>query len=93
MKTRIYRLKLMGWRLYLANCRMKKYDTTAAECDRFLPTSERSFAYRRKAFCLQAKGLLPTGKNLEQACFVPQRRPFCTATGLVLYRGEGSNMK
>ena len=24
MKTRIYRLKLMGWRLYLTNCRMKK---------------------------------------------------------------------
>ncbi len=68
-------------------------DTTAAECDRFLPTGERSFAYRRKAFRLQAKGLSPVGKNLEQACIVPQRRPFCTATGLVLYRGEGSNMK
>ena len=28
-KTRIYRLKLMGWRLYLANCRMKKVNPSA----------------------------------------------------------------
>lgn len=29
MITRIYRLKLMGWRLYLTNCRMKKMNPSA----------------------------------------------------------------
>lgn len=29
-ETRIYRLKLMGWRLYLSNCRMKKMSPSMA---------------------------------------------------------------
>ena len=29
-KTRIFRLKLMGWRLYLSNCRMKKMSPSMA---------------------------------------------------------------
>jgi hypothetical protein len=53
---------------------------------RSLLTGERLFAYRRKAFCLQAKGLLPVSENPERACFVPQNKSRCTAKEPPLYR-------